>query len=227
MSAYELFRTHAEEVLPNYNGLSLADNKEGVPELSGVISLEQSGVIVDSYSIRIVPTKDYPLWFPNVFETENRIPCNTDWHVHKDSHFCLCTVPEEMLKCKKGYALTQFIEHEVKPFLYNQTHRRKYGYFINERSHGFKGELEYYRDVLHLNDVVDIARFFRFVLQRKEPGRTAICFCGSGMKYRKCHKDAYRMFSGLDDDELRLIFQRIIVSSQFQRRFEMLQQRKT
>jgi hypothetical protein len=217
MTGYDLFRYECKDVKILNTGLHLEETMEGLPALSGLLSIKNGNEIIDTYSIRITPQPDYPNRFPFVFETMGKIPINIDWHVFSDGHFCLCTIPEELLKCKKGFSLCDFIETEVKPYLFNQTFRREYGFFNHERKHGFEGELEYYKEILGLKDVIDLARFFISILNRKKPKRTDLCFCGSGNKFRNCHRDRYLTFEELSQFELHVLLSNIGNSIQYKK----------
>ncbi len=215
MNIYDQFSFECKEAIAQYEGLHYAETMDGVPELSGTLFIRNGHEILDEYSVRIIPTADFPNQFPFVYETEGKIPNNIDWHVHEDGHFCLCTIPEEFLKCKRGINLSQFIENEVTPFLFNQTYRRNYGFFYQERRHGFSGELDYYAEILGLKSVLEVAQFFKFLIHQYEPGRTEKCFCKSGKKYRNCHRDIYRMFRQLSNAELQHLHFRIVYSGNF------------
>jgi len=215
MHLYEQFIEDAQAILPLYHDLQLSQGEGMVPKLDGKLLLITNAETIDIYQISIKPTVDYPNRFPLVFETAGRIPVNIDWHVYSDGHFCICTIPEELLKCKAQFNLQSFIENELKPYLFNQTHRRVKGYFINEREHGFAGDYQFYCEELRTKDLLEIAKFFQFLIERDEPGRTKNCFCGSGRKYRHCHREVYRKFSVLDNPEIRMIFYKIIHSHHF------------
>ncbi|RYE18569.1 MAG: hypothetical protein EOP45_13935, partial [Sphingobacteriaceae bacterium] len=42
-----------------------------------------------------------------------------------------------------------------------------------------------------------------------------LCFCGSGKKYRHCHRDAYRKVSLFSQNELKEIIRILIESKEF------------
>ncbi|WP_113651990.1 SEC-C domain-containing protein [Pedobacter namyangjuensis] len=186
-------------------------SKDGVPGLRGTIELyDDHHAFVDSYSIAILATDGFPRDFPLVFETGNKIPKNYDWHVYEtDGHCCIKTIPEEMLACKKGITLNSFIETEIKPYLFNQTFRRVNGYFYQERSHGLTGWIEYFKEVFKTANPKTIVDGLKFVSKNEKPNRSALCFCGSGIKYRKCHREAYENLSKLSPSDFDLIFSAI------------------
>jgi hypothetical protein len=207
---YVIFQDQIAEAINNYPGLS-SFIKDGVPGLTGEIELmDVDGDHLDIYSIEILATENFPNSFPLLFEAGGKIPKNYDWHVYEtDGHCCIKTTPEEILACKRGITLNSFIEEEVKPYLFNQTFRRLNGYFYQERSHGFLGTLEYLQEVFKTKNINLIKNGFLFISRRNTPSRTSMCFCGSGEKYRKCHRHAFETFSVLSDDQLNMILLQI------------------
>lgn len=212
-----LFLSEAQEVAGFFPKLKLSESN-GLPVLVGELDLiSGQGVIEDTYTIEIHPSEGYPFCFPLVYETGGRIPKNIDWHVFEtDGHCCIKTIPEEILTCKEEISLTSFINDEVVPYFFNQTFRMKKGYYLNERSHGDIGKIEFFKEVLKTNDILKVAEWLYFISQREEPSRTAKkCFCGSGRMYRHCHRSAYRELSSFSNDELLFFAKRITNSLKF------------
>lgn len=205
-NGFQIFKKEAEFIQDEYPGLMLgAEDKSGTPCISGMIHLEDdSGYLIDSYRIKIVATTEYPSRFPHLFESDGRIPINIDWHVYpNDGHFCISSIPEEILICKNGISLNSFIENQVKPYLFNQKYREVHGFFLKERPHGNKGNIQFFVEAFKTNDLSAIVKGLIFIKQRKElPNRVSQCFCGSGLKYRKCHRETYRALSAFNNDEL-------------------------
>lgn len=203
---YKIFRKEAELIQNVYPGLKLSlDNLiYGAPIILGKIELlTEYGSYIDSYQLKIVAVPEYPTKFPLVYELDGRIPKNVDWHVYpNDGHFCICSQPEEILACKKGLNLHSFIEDYIKPYLFSQKFREDKGYFLRERSHGKEGVIQFFMEVFESRDLMKIVHGLSFIKYRKEPNRVDVCFCGSGKKYRKCHKDTYRKLSLFSDIEL-------------------------
>lgn len=197
------FKLDVEQICDQLTNLKYVEDENGLPNLSGFLILNDTiGQEVDTYHIKIIPTTKYPFEFPYVFETGGRIPINIEWHVFTDGHCCLKSQPEEMLLCKKAINLPWFIEEQIKPYFFNQKFRELNGYFLQEHSHGPKGNIEFFEDVFKTKDIKLIARGLLYIKRRMEPNRTNDCFCGSGLKYRKCHKEAYRKLSPFTDEEL-------------------------
>lgn len=201
----ELFRSEAvsaEGLLAEKYNLALNANPLC---LTGTLPLlGQQGELIDAYEIQIVPTEAYPGEFPLVYETGGRLPPNIDWHIYPDGHFCIKAWPEEILICNQSLTLLSFIEEQVIPYLFNQKHREEYGYFLNERSHGTAGNLEFFKDLFRTDKLSLISEYLDFIARKEKPNRVAQCFCGSGIKYRKCHREAYQLLSSLPDDVIAL-----------------------
>lgn len=215
VSGTELFENEITGVLEKYPKLSV-NSANGKIILKGDIELiDEHGVYRDTYSIEIHPVAAFPFRFPYVFETGGKLPWNVDWHVFEnDGHCCIKVEPEEILICKNGITLLNFIEQQVFPYFFNQTFRRINGYYINERAHGLLGIINFYREQFKEKNVQRLIMLMEFVLNNREPNRVSKCFCGTGNKYRKCHKDAYRMLHdiGVETVSIHLVLIKELIS---------------
>lgn len=207
----ESFLAQAKKINESYPKLSLI-SKSGTKILSGEIDLiDASKNVMDTYKLEIHPSDKYPFMFPLVFETGGRIPINVDWHIYPSlGNCCIKVPPEEELICKNGITLLDFIKNEVIPFFFNQTFRKENGYFINERSHGVTGLVEFYAEKLGNNDIKQIIILLGYILFKSEPNRVALCFCGKNEKYRRCHRAAYKLLSQIKRENLLMHLQMMI-----------------
>jgi len=197
------FALESENVSVLFPGLYRVQNGEGNAYVAGELRLtDESGLYIDSYSIKIESTDLYPFRFPHVFETGDRIPINVDWHVFQDGHCCIKSIPEEILLCKNGITLPWFIETQVKPYFFNQKYREIHGFFLRERAHGQRGIIEFFEETFGTTNLNEVIYGLQLVKSRNEPNRVSHCFCGSGLKYRKCHRTAYRLMSQFTNEEL-------------------------
>lgn len=196
MNSGRLFIEEAKQLQLNFFDFSLVEDEACNPYIEGRLHLpDEEGRFIDSYSIKIEVKDDYPNSLPVVYETAQRIPINIDWHVFPDGHCCIVTPPEESLICKKGITLENFITNHVLPYFHNQLFRELNGYFLNERSHGNEGIREFFQTKFNTDDSKKVSQWLLFIAKKKEPERTAECFCGSGKKYRKCHRNTFRELS--------------------------------
>lgn len=196
MNSRRLFIEEAKQLQLNFFDFSLVEDEACNPYIEGRLHLtDEEGKFIDSYNIRIEVKDDYPNSLPLVYETAQRIPVNIDWHIFPDGHCCIVTPPEELLICKKGITLEKFIRKHVLSYFHNQLFRELKGYFLNERSHGNEGIREFFLAKFNTNDSKKVSQLLLFIAKKKEPERTANCFCGSGKKYRKCHRNLFRELS--------------------------------
>jgi hypothetical protein len=190
---------HISEEFPFLN-LVYVDN---LPCLKGIITLfDEKGEVVDEYEILIKAIAEYPNKFPKIFELGGKIPHNIDWHIYSDGSCCIASPPEERLACVEKYTLVEFIKKHVLPYFFNQTFRRENGYFLKERSHGDKGWVEFFFETLKTNNIKNVITALEFILSKKNIDRTALCFCGSGEKFRKCHRESFKVLKKLPDEDL-------------------------
>lgn len=201
--SYDKFVEEAIEALSNFPDLRLCIREDALPYLCGnLILTDKNDVMYDEYYIKIECPNDYPNNFPIVYETNNRLPHNIDWHIYGDGHFCICTPIEEYIHCTKGITLTSFIQLQALPYLHNQSFREKEGYFLHERSHGSMGILESLYEILHVNDLIKVYSLLIYIYKNHTPPRTSKCFCGSDQKYRYCHREAYHALKSIGQDRL-------------------------
>lgn len=200
-----IFNDQLPGVIKEYPCLSIKE-KDSIQYLSGNIDLvDQEHILWDTYKVEISPSVNFPYRFPIVYETGGQIPRNIDWHIfERTGNCCIKVVQEEILICHEGISLLSFIKDQLIPYLFNQMYRRKKGFFLNERSHGVFGPGEFYAEKLNVGEDIDlIIKLLQFIeSSNKEPLRVSDCFCGSGKKYRKCHREAYRLLSKLGKEQL-------------------------
>jgi hypothetical protein len=197
------FKNEAKNINEYFTELNYREDERGSCEITGSLGLKDAtGTLIDSYSIRIVPSERYPYRFPSVFETGGRLPVNIDWHIYPNGHCCLKTVPEEILLCKRGITLHWFIKEQVLPYFFNQKHRELYGYFLQERSHGILGDLEFFKEHFNTQDRNLVLRLLLEVQKVSELKSNSKCLCGSGRKFKKCHRRTIRSTKAFSQREI-------------------------
>lgn len=164
---------------------------------------DNSQIISDCYKLRIEvsPNND----FPDVFETENRIPSEQDFHKNPDDRSLCLVGPFDRLK---KFSIEEFLDGPVLQFLYDQSYFKKYNIWPRgEYSHGTLGLIENYYEKISL--IPDINEKCLILLSRSsdfEKYRAVLagqgkikshhqCICGSGQIYRKCSH--MKVFYGL------------------------------
>lgn len=205
MNGYTIFEEHIPAVIEKYKELS-SKHDNGIPSIFGSLNLtDEHGIIEDTYQIEIKAVQDYPNRFPLVFETSGRIPRNIDWHIFEATgNCCIASQPEEIIFCNSGLTLVSFIDNQVKNYFYSQIFRNQNGYFLKERSHGSKGWIEFFEETFMTDNIFNIEFGLNQIIKGKKIDRVAMCFCGSGKKYRKCHKKSYDILSKLSLDNIQM-----------------------
>ncbi len=205
MNGYSIFKGQVAEAIEKHKELSFKI-EDGVPCVFGSIILtDEDGNVEDTYQIEIKAVTDYPFRFPMLFETGGRIPKNFDWHIFEENgNCCIASPPEEFIICSSGLSLISFIENQVINYFYSQIFRNQNGYFLKERSHGNKGWIEFFEETFMTDNIFNIEFGLNQILEGKKIDRVSVCFCGSGIKYRKCHKKSYNILSKLTIDNVRL-----------------------
>lgn len=181
--------------------------KEGEQVVEGVLIIKDStGKEWDRYQVEIHPSEQYPFRFPLLFETGNRIPKIIDWHVYFDSGSCCVDIqPSEILHCKNGLRLSDYIERFAIPFFANTTHRIREGYYkYGEYSHGAVGLLEYYMPLLNSTKPVQCLNLLKKFITGAAKSKSIFhpCFCGSGKKMANCHRQAVEQLKMIGLDEV-------------------------
>ena len=200
MNPYDLFIEQSKEVFISFPKLRVEKKDDNVPILIGEIDIiDDTGKYWENYLIEIHCTPEFPNRFPLVYEVGGKLPRIGDWHINEDSKTCcICVLQEELLICKEGVSLLKFIQNQVLPYFFNQTHRRVEGYYVNgEYSHGILGIVEFYSRELRTQNPLEIIQLLNYIQQGKEPHRIDLCFCGSRKKYRKCHRESFRKLINL------------------------------
>ena len=197
------FKNEAKNITEYFSELNYQEDIHGSPAIVGELLLKDvTGDLIDSYSIKIVATNNYPYRFPWVYETGKRIPISIDWHVFPDGHCCVKAIPEELLICKKGITLPGFIKEQVIPNFFNQKYREQHGFFLHERAHGEFGNIEFFKELFNTSDLNVIQKFLSIAKSRKELKGEDKCICGSSKKYKKCHRREFRKITLYSQDEL-------------------------
>ncbi|HUW22398.1 MAG TPA: SEC-C domain-containing protein [Candidatus Bathyarchaeia archaeon] len=134
-----------------------------------------------------------------------------DLHVYKDSgSVCLCPQPQliERILTGKSKNLQLLLDELVIPYFYQQSFFERYGHWpIKNYSHDYPAIFEYYFREKNKNGnfnrklldscIISLKSLakgesYKYLELLTEPTiiikSTSKCFCGSGRKYKKCHR---------------------------------------
>ena len=210
LDSYEIFNAQLSDVLLHFPDLNVI-TKDKKKFLKGILDIPNSeGEIVNSFFIEIHCTKLFPYRFPILHEIGGSIPCEADWHKYNDNSCCITVEPEEILVCKNGITVLSFVRNQVIPYLANQSYRMLQGVYKDEFPHGIKGLFIFYSDLMK---TTDINKWWQYANQafdgmKTKSERNKLCFCGSGMKYKRCHDKVF--------DQLRYIGKENILKDFYQ-----------
>jgi hypothetical protein len=157
--------------------------------------VDANGKLWDTYQIEIKGSDSYPYSFPKLFETADTFPKIVDWHVYEfdDKSCCVDVTPNEIILCKDGLNVSEYIQRFAIPYLANQTFRIREGYYLfGEYSHGIFGRLEFYQGKLRAKSPKELIQMFDLIIKDYNPDRTAYCLFCDKVKFRKCHKDVFK-----------------------------------
>lgn len=149
----------------------------------------------DEYEIEIDLTP-FPVSFPTVKETGERIHPIADRHIYSSGNCCFTTKAREDILLKKEIgSLPSFINKIVVPYFLNNSYYEITGkYRHGEYSHGTSGIIEGYKDILNIkNEMLVIAMLFDRLKQHKIRPNDK-CYCGSQKKLKNCHIINYTDF---------------------------------
>lgn len=185
------------DTVKHYPLLGINEN-DGVLSLSGEIEIfhPTEKKVIDIFSLEINFTKNFPYCFPKVIETSGKIEKIIDRHVivNKNNSLCFTVVAEELTICRLGITTRWFLDNVLVPRLAEEYLVNHGGKYAHEFSHGPLGDLEYYYQKFNIKDPKDVIGYLKFILKGEFPKHFERCICGSGLKFKKCHR---RIFEDL------------------------------
>lgn len=202
---YSAFEQQLDDAEASYPSLKRESGPQGCFLKGRLDIIDAAGKYWDTYEVEIHFQEGFPYRFPALYETGGKIPKKGDWHIYEDTLTCCVKVlPEEILRCINGITLVEYIKEEVLPYLFNQTHRRIEGYYVNgEYSHGAIGFYEFYSEALGTKgDIKKTVALMKYIADHSRPDRTSKCFCGSSAKFRHCHRPAFDKLKKIGDNIL-------------------------
>ena len=188
MAYNPLFDAEIKTTLKRYPFLSVVnDGKERY--LKGILDIRnKERECLGSFAIEIKGSVGYPFEFPVAYEVGGDIPTDPDFHKYQDNSLCIDVRASEIIKCHSGITIVRFIENELIPFLANQLYRKETGQYLNEYSHGINGIRQFYCELLKTEEVDLWIRCVKQAFSPKEILKNDTYYCGSRIKYKKCHE---------------------------------------
>jgi len=142
----------------------------------------------DSFSIKIFLSGNYPYSVPIVQEVGGQIPREDRRHIDKDGYCCLDIDHALLADCRRGLDLEHFLIDYVYAFFSNQLFYEQTGYFANgEWRHFDAGIKEFYLNIPSIKSLDFAVLTLKYILSGNKQVRNKPCYCGSGIKLKKCH----------------------------------------
>ena len=196
------FEKELPSVIQKYTSLTIKSNG-GCKYLKGILDIKSDdGVSYGSFAIEIHSSPLFPQRYPILYEVGGDIPCSIDYHKYHDNSLCLDVEVNEIVRCRHGITVCEFIKEIAIPHLANQQHKKIYGKYVDEYRHGIQGIADFYTELFGTTDKNIWAKGVHSVLIGPKPHRNSICYCGSGKKYKYCHYMAEQKLSLIGKQKL-------------------------
>lgn len=151
---------------------------------------DDEGVKMDSVELKIIYPDSFPYIYPAVIETGGRFSrMHGQMHLNGDGTLCLTSPQQERVDCYSGINTLLFFDQILVPnlswricVLENIPFERK------EFGHSMDGIIQSYQELLVMKQPASIHEFINRFLNNSLPERNQDCFCGSGKKYKVCHR---------------------------------------
>jgi hypothetical protein len=212
VSDIKTFSNQLRSVVERYKNLTI-HYKDNTPYLKGILDIpDDSGSIVGSYFIEVHYKEGFPYKFPELYEVGEDIPNDANWHKYTNSACCITVEADEVLKCKHGITVLQFISQFVIPYFANQIYRKHNGHYKNgEYSHSYMGVFEFYSALFGTNDLNKWLDYFNcaFNGRKLSIGRNDNCFCGSSIKFKNCHLKVFENLKYIGKEQVLKDFKKL------------------
>ncbi len=157
--------------------------------LKGILDIsDKVGKNHGQYFVEIKRSPDYPFAYPIAYEIGGDIPIGADYHKYSDNSLCLDVAAHERIVCNAGLDICRFIREVLIPHLANQLYREKTGHYADEYSHGADGVREFYTELCKSDKPRVFRNCYIYAFGGNKIGRNELCFCGSQLKYKRCHE---------------------------------------
>lgn len=147
------------------------------------------GDITDSYGLKISVPPGFPRELPTVRETQGRIPRSGEYHVNSDGSLCLGSRLRLLKKLAQHPTLPGFAANCLVPYLYAVSVKLNQGGDLpfGELTHGSRGELEDYADLMGLDTAEQVKLALRYLGMKKRRANKRPCPCGCKQRLGNCH----------------------------------------
>lgn len=191
------YKSLVDSVTKAFPGLKRNPDKKN-PGYIGTLQLtDTTGMVIDEYQIEIRDSEEPLQRFPAVFERGGRLKHNMDWHVYESSgQCCIYHQFEESFLLTSGFDYVTFIEKHVKPYFFNQTHRREQGYYLYERPHNpIVAGVQVLKGICKTNSCAEIIAMLRLFIEKDIRFSAASIYEETGITYHHHYPQIFRRFN--------------------------------
>lgn len=163
----------------------------------GDFPVHSKELVIDHYQIELAFPETFPADYPDVTETEERIPREDNLHVNPSGSLCL-GVPEELCQAvPEPGDIALFLSKAVNDFFLQQIVYAVDKKFLSEHGHGLKGRLDYYGELFPdaKGDARKLRRCIDLLLAHEIPGR-AFCPICVNTRLKHCHLERFKLNRG-------------------------------
>jgi hypothetical protein len=207
---YRIFCIQLQESILKYPNLRIKQNDE-IKYLNGILDIsDEEKNIIGSFLIEIHFSSLFPYRFPCLLETGGSILNEADWHKYQNSRCCITVEAEEILNCKHGISVIEFIDKYAIPFFANFIYRKENGLYKNgEYGHSIIGPFQFYSDLFKTDDPKLWVQYFKNVFRNLpyNKNRNETCFCGSKNKFKHCHRIVFEKIFDIGEKQVLKDFQ--------------------
>lgn len=199
-----LNKKDTEWISTQYPGLKIDIETK---EIFGDIYLNRSyngTTLTNIFTIKIILKFLPNMLLPKVYETSGKLQSIAkvlnvakieDIHVNSDNSLCLAIYGREQECFSEGFAIIEFFENCLEPYLFWISYYEKFGKPPwKEYAHGSLGYLELYaEDRLTFSKIqqkIPLKEFSKYLYHYDFLNNK--CLCGKNMSMNKCHYDIYR-----------------------------------
>jgi len=144
---------------------------------------------ITEFEVEIAIPALYPRHEPQVYEVGGRIPRHPHRHINLTGDCCI-TVWEHWLLSTRDHSFSAFLNGPMNEYFLGQYWYEEKGRWpFGERSHGQKGLIEAYADVVGIPPRKKELQYYLRLLRQDWPKGHWKCPCGSGQQLRHCHKE--------------------------------------
>ncbi len=150
--------------------------------------IEGFDVIEDTYKLRIELTSNFPRKIPIVFELENKIPSNEDFHVSSNGSLYMGSEIRLKSILHQTPSLETFAKEILEPYLYSISHKLRNGHFpTGELKHGIPGLIQDYEELFNVKSKWAVFRVLEILGSEERNADKLLCPCGCRNKLGACN----------------------------------------